>query len=76
MSHSANQTYRRGVKWFPEANVSATSASGRYRRHELEVTIDRLHSHLDRYFEHLSGAERDDISRVVLAFERIQEAVS
>ncbi len=45
----------------------------RYKRHPCEVTSDRLAEHLEQYIDKLSGAERDEVSRVRFLLEEIAE---
>lgn len=66
--------FRSGIYSGSPMRVPA-AAQQPYRRHELEVTIDRLHAVLDKHIDRLSGAERDDISRLIHALERIQQEV-
>jgi hypothetical protein len=44
-----------------------------YKRHPAEVTSDRLGDHYERWADRLSGEERDAISLVRYALERIAE---
>jgi hypothetical protein len=45
----------------------------RYRRHPAEVTADRLGGEYERWFDRLSGTERDAVSQVRNALQRIAE---
>jgi hypothetical protein len=42
-------------------------------RHPAEVTADRLLTHYEKWFDRLSGEEKDAISRVRYALQRIAE---
>jgi hypothetical protein len=44
-----------------------------YRRHPLEVTVDRLRDHYERYWELLTGPERDQLSHVIYVLEEIAD---
>ena len=46
---------------------------GASRRHPAEVTSDRLGDHYERWVDRLTGEERDAISLVRFALERIAE---
>lgn len=43
------------------------------RRHPAEVTSDRLLEHYEKWFDRLSGEERDAISKVRNALQNIAE---
>lgn len=49
-----------------DAVINATLKAGkRSKRHPADVTADRLGAHLERYYDRLHGAERDEISHVI-----------
>lgn len=51
----------------------AETSGGQYRRHPALVTSDRLADHYERYYDRMTGEERDALSRVRDVLERIAE---
>ena len=49
-------------------NEYETHNKVRYRTHTCEITADRIAAHIERYYDKLSGYERDTLShsRVIL----------
>lgn len=52
------------------------SKTRRIRRHPAEVTCDRLGEHYEEYFDDLTAGERDAISTIREALERIAEGAT
>ena len=50
----------------------ATKRAGR-RRHPCEVTADRLAEHYERYYDHMTGSDRDQLSQVRHMLQQIAE---
>jgi len=44
-----------------------------YRRHPAEVTADRLGDHYEKWWDRMSGAERDALSLTRFVLQRIAE---